>query len=338
MRYCSLLCCGMLLFSARCLVPARASDDTGSPSSRPTTSTVPEAPGYVSGKVLEVGIPSSVDGMVQRVLFFSPPVQDPRPLVVVLHFWSGNYVSDDPLRAGVVEAGWNYLHPDFRGPNRCPDACLSEKVLADIDDAIQYALDRGNVDRNAIFVVGTSGGGYATLGAYLRTRHPVALFMAWVPISDLTAWYWQSRSRNNKYAEDILLCTAPTGVYDDAAARARSPLYWDIPDRPRGRLEIFAGIHDGYTGSVPVSHSVLFFNKLAAYFERPDARVPDADLIRLLSREVDPDPASGKMEGRAVIYQRNMPEASLTLFEGGHELLADYCLARMKEAAAGEKK
>ncbi len=66
--------------------------------------------------------------------------------------------------------------------------------------------------------------------------------------------------------------------------------------------------------------------------------MPDADLIRLLSREVDPDPASGKMEGRAVIYQRNMPEASLTLFEGGHELLADYCLARMKEAAAGEKK
>lgn len=283
-------------------------------------------------KCVEIEIPSSLDGTLQKAFCFIPESGAPAPLAVSLHSWSGDYAQEDPLAAKVIAAGWNYVHPDFRGPNHTPDACLSEKVIADINDAIQYVLGKKKVDPGNIFVVGGSGGGYAALGFYLRTRHPVRLFLSWVPISDLTAWYWESRNRGNKYADDIVRCTSVTGEFDEAGARERSPLYWDMPTKPIGRIEIYAGIQDGCTGSVPVSHSLRFFNKLATHAGRTDACVPEEDMMRLLARGMGPDPALGKLADRAVYYRREIPGASVTIFEGGHELLADYCFDRMRLA------
>src|SRR5690606_35910714 len=89
----------------------------------------------------EVGIPSSVDGVLQKAYFHSARGADPRPLLISLHTWSGDYKQGDPLAEKAAEGNWNYIHPDFRGPNWTPDACMSPKALADIDDAIQYAIE-----------------------------------------------------------------------------------------------------------------------------------------------------------------------------------------------------
>lgn len=288
-------------------------------------------------RCVEVTIPSSLDGTPQKAFCFLPETKMPAPLVVSLHSWSGDYAQEDPLTEKIIAAGWNYIHPDFRGPNHNPDACLSDKVLADIDNAIQYVLDKGKADPANLFVVGGSGGGYATLGAYLRTRHPVKLFLAWAAISDLSSWYWESRSRGNKYADDILHCTSTTGAFDEAGARQRSPLYWDMPATPKGRIEIYTGIQDGYTGSVPVSHSLRFFNKLALHAGTPDACVSEEDMIRLLSRGLAPDPALGTLADRVVYYRKAIPGASVTIFEGGHELLTDYCFERMRDAVVDSR-
>jgi len=123
---------------------------------------------------------------------------DLEPLIVSLHTWSGDYSQNDPLAEMARKEGWNYIHPDFRGPNRTRDACLSKKAITDIDDAVQYAKDNGNgnVDMNNIFIVGASGGGYATLGSYLKISHQIKAFLSWVPISDLSAWFHQSKNRN----------------------------------------------------------------------------------------------------------------------------------------------
>lgn len=284
-----------------------------------------------SAGTTQVEIVSTLDGVPQQAIYYSPKADMPAPLVVCLHSWSGDYAQEDPLVEKSAAAGWNYIHPDFRGPNNNQDACLSDKVIADIDDAIQFALDNGPVDRNAVFIVGASGGGHATLGIYLRTRHKVRMFLSWVPISDLAAWYWESKSRANKYAEDIVHCTSPAGVFSEADAWKRSPLHWPVPPDISGRLEIYAGINDGYTGSVPVSHSLFFFNKIADHFGGTDARVPDTDIIRLLARGVSPDPALEAIEGRPVLYRKEIPQVAVTIFEGGHELLADYCFSRMQE-------
>ncbi len=63
-------------------------------------------------------------------------------------------------------------------------------VIQDIEDAISFAIENGNVDTKNIHVIGASGGGYATLLTYMNTRFPIKTFSAWVPISDLKKWYY----------------------------------------------------------------------------------------------------------------------------------------------------
>jgi pimeloyl-ACP methyl ester carboxylesterase len=279
-----------------------------------------------------VKIPSSVDDAEQYAYFLDADSGSSKPLVVSLHTWSGNYSQDDPLASMSANAGWNYIHPDFRGPNWTPDACLSEKAIADINDAIQYAKDNGNVDTSNIFVVGVSGGGYATLGAYLRTQHEVKAFLSWVPISDLSAWYYQSLRRKSKYAQDILKCTSEGMELNESEARLRSPLFWEVPDPPTGRLEIYAGINDGYTGSVPISHSILFYNRIARHLGSTDV-VTQAEMVELLTRGIEHDSDLGRLGDRHIYYRRGTDLLALTIFDGGHEMLPEYCFERMKKIA-----
>jgi pimeloyl-ACP methyl ester carboxylesterase len=234
-----------------------------------------------------VQIRSSADGSLQPAYVFAAPPGVAKPLLVSLHTWSGNYAQNDPLAEMARNEGWNYIHPDFRGPNHTKEACLSKKGISDIDDAIQYAIDNGSVDVGNIFVVGASGGGYATLGAYLKSYHRVKAFLSWVPISDLISWFHQSKSRHTEYAEDILHCTSDGMSLDENEARLRSPIFWDMPTTPKGRLEIYAGINDGYTGSVPISHSVLFFNRLVENYGYAESRVDASDLVKLLTRGME---------------------------------------------------
>jgi pimeloyl-ACP methyl ester carboxylesterase len=196
-----------------------------------------------------VRIPSSLDESFQAAYFLASQPGVLNPLVVSLHTWSGDYSQSDPLAEMVKNEGWNYIHPDFRGRNSSKDACLSKKAISDIDDSIQYAINKGFVDPENIFIVGVSGGGYATLGMYLKTSHSIKAFLAWAAISDLSAWFYQSKVRYPEYAQDILRRTSDGINLDENEARRRSPLFWEMPAKPKGRLEIFEGIKDGYTGS-----------------------------------------------------------------------------------------
>ena len=82
----------------------------------------------------EVGIPSSLDHVIQNCLFAAPhSSEEPLPLLVFLHGWSGDYKTLHP--EWQEEAGrrkWLYIQPDFRGPNNNPDACGSRKAMQDV--------------------------------------------------------------------------------------------------------------------------------------------------------------------------------------------------------------
>lgn len=287
-----------------------------------------------------VSIPSGADGALQPAYFLAAPEGAKNvPVLVSLHTWSAGYEQQDPLAPLAKAAGWIYLRPHFRGRNNTPDACLSDKALADIDDAIQYAVSQPGADPSRLFVAGASGGGMATLGAYMRSLHAVRLFLAWVPISDLVAWHSESLARGNKrYAEEIIACTSGGTELDVAEARRRSPLHMEGPVRPRSGIEIFAGIHDGHTGSVPVSQSLRFFNRLAGQYGHPEQRVGEEEIARLLARDARADPALGRVGNRAVLFRRAVPGVTVTIFEGGHEMVVDACFRRMQEAAAREEK
>lgn len=274
-----------------------------------------------------IEIPSSVDGKLQPAYFLAA-AGPAKPLIVSLHVWSGSYASGDALALQAQEHGWNYIHPDFRGPNRSSENCLSEKVLADIDDAIAYALKAGNVDSDHIYVVGFSGGGYAALGAYLRSRHRVRLWQAWAPISDLEAWFWETSARgHDNLARSILGCTASGSRLDVDEARRRSPLFWGLEAAARGRLEIYAGIKDGYSGTVPISHSIHFYNKLMSDFGLPALRISELLTAALLTRAQRA--GEGSIGDRAVHIHADAGPVALTVFDGGHEMLADQAFERL---------
>jgi dienelactone hydrolase len=280
------------------------------------------------GSVQEVSIPCSVDDDMQKAMFLKSAGSNPMPLIVSLHTWSGDYRQKDPLAAMIMEKGWNYIHPDFRGPNIRPDACGSEKVIPDIEDAIRYAVEHGNVDPGNIHVIGTSGGGYATLLLYMKTALDIRSFSAWVPISNLADWYRATGSRGLKYAGDILRSTGSRdSVLNLAEAKRRSPYFMDTPvsRRKKSVLNIYCGIHDGYTGSVPISQSINFYNKLVKDMKGgKKALIPPEDISYMLAQQASrPGCEAGFIlpEGRKIHYRKQYQSVNLTIFEGGHEIL-----------------
>lgn len=284
----------------------------------------------------EVDIPSSADGKIQKAFVYKSKSKAPKPLIVSLHTWSGDYTQKDPINKEILARDWNYIHPNFRGANNKPEAMGSPLVISDIEDAIRYAVDYTNADPSEVHIIGTSGGGYATLLAYMNIKYPVKSFSAWAPISDIEAWYWESVGRNQKYAKDILNALGKNNAFDKEEALKRSPLVHAYPRdlRKGAKLYIYEGIHDGYKGSVPITHSINMYNRLVgelryetsdldkiAYQALSDSNlVSDKEIINLVTKRINPkyNPEQS-LFGRNIYLFREYEDIQLTVFEGGHE-------------------
>lgn len=280
-----------------------------------------------------VDIPSTSGDQTQKAYFYRARAGAARPLVVSLHTWSGDYTQRDELADLCREKDLNYIHPDFRGANHTAEACCSELALDDIDEAVDYAVAHANVDTARVYVAGVSGGGYATLSFFMRSKHRIRSFSAWASISDLVAWYRESTSRNSRYASDILKCTmSDDGHLNIPVAEERSPLYWQTPVEKVATAHLFihAGIHDGYTGSVPISHSINFYNKILRDCGATDSSqyVSASEKLSLL-KQIPPAGTLGEMGGRKVYVEKHYKNVTLVIFEGGHEMLPDVALAEV---------
>jgi poly(3-hydroxybutyrate) depolymerase len=280
-------------------------------------------------KLTEIQLTSSLDGETQPVHYWAPAKAktEPTTLFVFLHSWSGDYRQDNSKwHRQAVERGWIYLHPNFRGVNQSPKACGSRWARQDILDAIDFALSQFKVDPERIYLTGTSGGGHMAM--LMAGHHPkrFSAVSAWVGISDLPAWY-QFHLKDGKpqrYAQMILasLGGAPgSGRSIDAEYRDRSPIHHlhRVGDLP---LQICAGINDGHSGSVPVTHSLNAFNVIAR--ARRTEPVSDAALASLVNRKhvegftsVNTD--DGPAFGRDIVFQKMSGPTSVVIFEGGHE-------------------
>lgn len=282
--------------------------------------------------VARVRIRSSADSTLQPALFWAPERREaPAPLLVALHTWSGDWRQPDsrPYLEECRRRGWLFLHPDFRGPNLRPAAGGSELATADILDAVEWACARGPVDRRRIYLVGASGGGHMTL--LTAARHPElwAAVSAWVPITDLTAWHEECAARGLGYADNLeQVCGGPPGAAPevDRQYRERSslPILGALAGVP---VDLNAGIHDGHSGSVPVSHTLRAFGALAAANRRPAAALSPEQLARFVEEERVPaelaleredDPLYGD---KPVLFRRTAGPARVTIFAGGHEVI-----------------
>lgn len=275
----------------------------------------------------EVFYLSDADDSVQPARFYAPDSDEVIPMIVALHSWSNDYTQTlhGDIEAWCIEQGWAFLHPNFRGRNKTPEATGSELAVQDIVSAVDYAKRVARIDELAIYLVGTSGGGYASL--LMASRHPNiwAGVSAWVPIFDLEAWYNETKKAELRYAGEIeASCGGVPGdsAQVDAEYAKRSPKAY--MRKAKGvNLHINAGIRDGHDGSVPVSHSLNAFNAVAlrkdrlsekeiAFF-RTEAKVP-ANLVELLS-----DPSYGEKQP---LFRRKSGNATVTIFDGDHELVS----------------
>jgi lysophospholipase L1-like esterase/pimeloyl-ACP methyl ester carboxylesterase len=281
-----------------------------------------------------VQINSSVDNSLQNAWFYKSKNPIPQPLIISLHTWSGDYNQEDPLAKEVLLRDWNYIHPDFRGPNNKPKACGSKLVISDIEDAILFAIKQSNADTTNVHIIGASGGGYATMLAYMKLNFPVKSFNAWVGISNLSDWYWESKGRNARYTTDLEQVAMKDNQMNWEELDSRSPIKLPFPadKRKNAFLNIYAGVHDGYTGSVPISHSILFYNNIAAelYPGQNDKLVADSTWMSILVKQLNPFADNQLTLGaRKIHLLKQSPELTLTLFEGGHEMIVPQALALM---------
>jgi acetyl esterase/lipase len=284
-----------------------------------------------AAQLVETGIRSSHDGKTQQALWYAPENsgKKPVPLLVLLHTWSGNYQQKNWKELCLAECekrGWALIHPDFRGPNRRPEACASEAAVQDVLDAVKWIRKQAKVDAKRIYLAGTSGGGHMSLVMAGRAPKLWAGVSAWVPISDLAAWQRECTAAGRHYAKEVAkVCGGEPGASAmvDAQYRHRSPLTW-LPQAEGVNLDINAGIHDGYTGSVPVSHSLHAFNTLAKINGHPGEQLsPEQIAFFRMKRKV---PAKLIFHGeeepdriRKILFRRKAGAARVTIFDGGHE-------------------
>ena len=288
----------------------------------------------------EIQYRSSADGSVQPAMFFPPAEKEPVPLLVALHTWSGDYRQD--FHGACVqwckEKGWVYIHPNFRSPNRRPEATGSDLVVQDIVDAVTFASGHANVDPTRVYLVGTSGGGYTALLMAGRRPDLWAGVSAWVPVVDLQRFYHENKARGGKYWHEVEnSCGGPPGASAevDRQYKLRSPITW-LEGARSVNVDINAGIRDGHEGSVPVSHTLRAFGKIAHpqdrfteeeidYFDR-EAKVPK-HLLQKIS-----DPTYGDKQP---LIRRHTDRVRVTLFDGGHELIPQAALLWLEKQRLG---
>ncbi len=291
----------------------------------------------------KVEIVSSADHAIQPAYFFHAKSDQPRPLVVRLHAWSADYTKVDGVAQLCIDNDYNYIHPNFRGPNNRPEACGSPLVIRDIDDAIDYAITHANVDTTSIHIIGGSGGGYATLLCYMKIKHRIKTFTAWASITNLIDYYYECAGRREKYEKymhDLEKATSGLPVdgfvpyFNEAEAVKRSPVFMDTPvtQRENSKMFIYAGIHDGgLEGDVPFTHSLKMFNKIVSDFDYSDQKTQFSteEMLRLMDWQTTGAPVF-KKHLSVLIQRQYLDKVQINLFEGGHEMIPSRILDGVK--------
>lgn len=284
-----------------------------------------------------IDVVSSIDGSRQPSYIILPANYDIEgagvPIVISLHTWSFDLEQrHEALERLVLQNGWIYLFPNFRGPNNHPAACASDLAKQDILDVLDWIIDHYSVDESRIYLTGISGGGFMTLAMVTSFPDRWTAASAWVPLSDIGAWY--DFHKQDEYGAMTRACLGGDPDMDPEIAkemRRRSPLFYmeravEVP------LEIAAGRLDGHDGEpIPIWHSLAAFNALA--IAAGESTISDAEIVQLsrpnprLDHPRESDEILDPAYGRKTYLRREAGKARITIFDGAHEGIASAALA-----------
>ncbi|MDD4872912.1 MAG: alpha/beta fold hydrolase [Kiritimatiellae bacterium] len=312
-----------IMFLTVGIVPLLTGCATGAKEATKNPADEPAPPKWPT-EVKTVWYHSSADNTFQPAVFYSPETGKPVPLLVGLHTWSADYKQANTyFIKGAKDKGWAMICPDFRGSNTTSSACGSDLAVADIVSAVEYMKNRVKIDPDRIYLMGMSGGGYASM--LMAGRHPEiwAGVCSWVGISDLAAWHAETKSQGLNYSKHLeAVCGGAPGDSSeiDKQYRHRSAKTW-LHQASGVPLCINHGIHDGHRkSSVPVSQSINAYNILAEENKRlstaqiqyicQEEKIPPE-----LQNEKETDPLYGL---QVVLFRRSSKNVRITIFEGGH--------------------
>ena len=265
--------------------------------------------------VKEIKYKSSADNTMQPALFYSPGVAEKRPLLVSLHTWGSTYktgVTDYRGDKLAIEKGWVFIHPNFRGANRRPEATGSELVVADIVSAVEYCKKNANVDEDRIYLMGVSGGGFTALLMAGREPDIWAGVSAWVPISDLKQWYIEHKKKGSHYANDVARSCGGDPTKDpkaEAEAVKRSPVTY-LANAKNVPLDIHGGLSDNL---VCFAQSLWAFNAVA----QEKDRIPEEMIEAFVATKRVPEGLKNEKK-RGAVFSRQSGKVTVTIGRGGH--------------------
>ena len=270
---------------------------------------------------------SGADETMQPAYFYRAEGTAPRPLTVALHTWSfGLDEKWEPYLHCCKELNWNLIYPEFRGPNWKPEALGSSLVVSDLISCVEYAEKNCNVDPERIFLAGGSGGGHAALLLAAKVPELWSAVSVWCPISNIAKWHAECKAVGHDYWQHIEQACGGDPRKSAAAAKeavSRSPVTFLENAKGKTIIDIGVGIHDGHSGSVPVSQSLEAFNILADEADR----ISKEDIEYIVKTETIPghlkydgpeDLAYGPYK---VLFRRVSGNTRLTVFEGSHDIL-----------------
>jgi hypothetical protein len=155
---------------------------------------------------------------------------------------------------------------------------------------------------------------------------------AWVPLSDLKAWY--EFHAEDQYGEMTRQCIGGDPGQDISAAaelERRSPLR-TLANAKDVALEIAAGRFDGHDGApIPIWHSLAAFNEIARALGEPEITATEINELHREDPRLDAPLVSDQVDdpsyGREIFLRRHAGRARVTIFEGEHEGLAEAAVA-----------
>ena len=156
-------------------------------------------------------------------------------------------------------------------------------------------------------------------------RNEFSAVSSWVGISDLEKWHATTglKPETLHYARELENCIGGLPGTSDAVKyelTMRSPVRHlakaaDVP------LDINTGIHDGHTGSVPVSQSIEAFNVILRAKHKPE--IPTDEIEKWSAAGAGETSHHAVVDdhsySRKVLFRSQVNDSRLTIFEGAHE-------------------
>jgi dipeptidyl aminopeptidase/acylaminoacyl peptidase len=277
-------------------------------------------------EIQEVSIKSTADGTNQPALFYTSETTGKRPLLVMLHSWSSEYLQEVsiPFALWSKEYDWAFIHPNYRGKFDNPEAMASDLAIQDIVDAVNYAKQIADIDTSRIYILGSSGGAMTALVA--AGKHPEiwAGVVAWVPVFDLVDWYAFSQNYPHRaYNSHVVAACGGeplpgTPAAEECKRRSPSTYIHNAKDVP-----IFLA-HGTVDVLVPPDHSIRAFNILAD----PQDTISQEQINYILKEQELPedikdttvtDPYFSNTDPE-VVFVRQSDNVRLVLFVGVHDM------------------